>query len=67
MNEKQKEWTNRHCNELKIYLEQFSVLTDRQNEAVSGYIDVIVSLSKGNAEVRDALFDVFEEYQKKRR
>ena len=63
MNEEQKKWTNAHCKELKIYLEQSGSLTDAQSEVVIGYIDVIVALSKGNEEVRNALFDVIEPYQ----
>ena len=65
MNDKQREWTVRHCNELKAYLDQMQVLTDEISEAVVGYINVIVSLSKGNDEVRNALFDLIEPYQRK--
>ena len=65
MNEEQKRWTDRHCKELKIYLEQHPRLTDAQSEAVIGYIEVIVALSKDNAEVRSALFDLIEPYQKR--
>ena len=65
MNEKQKEWTNRHCNELKAYLDQHPISDSSNAEAVSGYINVIVALSKENREVRAVLFDVIEPFQKR--
>ena len=65
MNEEQKRWTDRHCKELKMYLEQCPGLTDAQSESAVGYIEVIVALSKGNVEVRNALFNTVDPYQKR--
>lgn len=60
MNEEQKKWTKRHCDELYLYLKDQPVLSDDVSEAATGYVKVIVALSKDNAEVRSALFDVLE-------
>lgn len=63
MNEKQKNWIENHCKELRTFLES-EILTDDTASAAIGYAQVIVSLAKGNTEVRSALFDVLEEFDK---
>lgn len=65
MNEKQKNWIENHCNELKTYLSSHVNLTDNEFAAAVGYVEVVVSLAKGNAEVRSALFDVLEEFDRR--
>ena len=69
MNDKQWKWTKARCNELGIYLKTNSPLSQGQWDSVGGYIEIIVSLSGSskeiNAEVRSALFDVVEPYERK--
>lgn len=65
MDEKQKKWTQGKCDQLKKYIETNFPLTEEQWESVSEYISKVVDLSKGNTEVRSALFDTVEPYQKK--
>ena len=65
MNEKQMAWTKSKCNELKQYIDKHFPLSDEQWESVVNYIEKIVNLSKGSIEVRAALFDLVEPYQKK--
>lgn len=66
MNEKQQKWTNVQCNILKNYLDSIPVLTDEDAEAVAGYIKIVTKVAKGcESEVRSALFDTVEPYQKK--
>ena len=65
MNEKQLAWTQSKCSELKQYMDQHFPLSDAQWESVANYIENIVNLSKGNKEVRAALFDLIEPYQKR--
>ena len=64
MNEKQIEWTLDRCNELKDYMESHWPLSEKQWESVDKYIAEVVDLAKGNEEVRNALFDMVEPYQK---
>lgn len=66
MNEKQQEWTKDKCNRLKQYLEQENPASDEQWDSVVDYIEKIVKLAKGNTEVRSALFDVIDSYQKRK-
>lgn len=63
MNDKQKAWTQSKCGELKQYMDQHWPLSDEQWQSVADYIEKVVNLSKGNTEVRNALFDVIEPYQ----
>lgn len=65
MDAKQKEWTQKKCDQLKEYIEKNFPLSEEQWESVAEFIDKVVSLAKGNTEVRSALFDVAEPYQKK--
>lgn len=65
MDEKQKEWTQKKCDQLKEYIENHFPLSEQQWESVAEFIDKVVSLAKGNVEVRSALFDTVEPYQKK--
>lgn len=65
MNEAQKKWTEEKCNNLQEYFNQHWPLSDAQWESVADYIEKVVNLAKGNAEVRSALFDVVEVYQRK--
>ena len=66
MNEKQQVWTKTQCSILKNYLESAPVLTDEVAESVAGYIAVVSKVAKGcESEVRSALFDVVEPYQRK--
>lgn len=66
MNEKQQKWTNTQCNILKSYLDSAPVLSDKVAESVAGYITVVSKVAKGcESEVRSALFDVVEPYQRK--
>lgn len=65
MNEKQIEWTLNKCNVLIEYMEDNFPLSDEQWESVAEFIGKVVSLAKGNTEVRSALFDTVEPYQKK--
>lgn len=65
MNEEQKRWTDRQCAILKNYLDATPVLSDKVAEEVAGYIAVVSKVAKGcEAEVRSALFDTIEPYQK---
>lgn len=64
MNDKQKAWTQSKCDELKHYMDQHWPLSDEQWKSVANYIEKVVNLSKGNTEVRNALFDVIEPYQR---
>ena len=65
MDAKQQEWTQKKCGQLKEYIEKNFPLSEEQWESVAEFIGKVVSLSKGNAEVRSALFDTVEPYQKK--
>ena len=65
MNDKQKAWTQSKCGELEQYIDNHFPLSDEQWQSVADYIEKVVGLSKGNAEVRSALFDTIEQYQKK--
>lgn len=65
MNDKQRQWTQSKCDELKRYMDQHFPLSDEQWESVADYIEKVVNLAKGNVEVRSALFDVVEIYQRK--
>ena len=66
MNEKQQKWTKAQCGILKSYLESVPVLSDKVAESVAGYIAVVSMVAKGcESEVRSALFDTVEPYQKK--
>jgi hypothetical protein len=66
MNEKQQNWTKTQCNILKNYLDSILVLSDKHADAVAGYIAVVSKVAKGcESEVRSALFDVVEPYQRK--
>ena len=64
MNNKQIDWTLNRCNELKDYMESRWPLSEKQWESVSDYIEKVVDMAKGNAEVRNTLFDLVEAYQK---
>ena len=65
MNDKQIEWTLNKCDELKNYMESRWPVSEAQRSEVVDYIGKVVELSKGNAEVRNTLFDLVEAYQKK--
>ena len=66
MNDKQKAWTQSKCDGLKQYIDQYSPLSEEQWESVADYIEKVVSLAKGHEEeVRNALFDTIEPYQKR--
>lgn len=66
MNEKQRNWTKTQCAILKNYLDSVPVLSDKVAEAVAGYITVVSQVAKGcESEVRSALFDVVEPFQRK--
>lgn len=65
MNEEQKKWTQSKCSDLKQYMDQHLPLSEEQWESVAEYISKVVDLAKGNVEVRNALFDVIEPYQKR--
>ena len=65
MDVKQQEWMQKKCGQLKEYMENSFPLSDEQWESVAEFIDKVVSLAKGNKEVRSALFDTVEPYQKK--
>lgn len=65
MNERQQEWVKNHCEELRTYLKNHPNLTDEECKAATGYVSVVVSLSKDNNEVRSALFDVLEEFDRR--
>lgn len=66
MNEKQQNWTRTQCNILKIYLDSITVLADKHADEIAGYIAVVSKVAKGcETEVRSALFDTVEPYQKK--
>ena len=67
MDMQQREWTERHCNELKAYLSSHVNINEEISTAAIGYVSVIVSLAKGSDEVRNALFDVLEEFDKRSR
>lgn len=65
MNEEQKKWTQSKCDGLKQYMDQYLPLSEEQWESVADYIEKVVNLAKGNTEVRSALFDLIEPYQKR--
>jgi len=65
MDVKQQEWTQKKCDQLKEYIEKNFPLSEEQWESVAEYISKVVELAKGNTEVRSALFDTVEPYQKK--
>ena len=65
MDIKQQEWTQKKCDQLKEYIENNFPLSEEQWESVAEYISKVVELAKGNTEVRSALFDTVESYQKK--
>lgn len=65
MDAKQQKWTRDKCDQLRQYIENYFPLSEKQWESVENYIDKIVELAKGNKEVRSALFDTVEPYQKK--
>ena len=66
MNNKQQAWIDKHTSELRTYLES-SPMTDHVATAAVGYADVVVALAKGNKKVREAMFEVLEEFDKRRR
>lgn len=65
MDVKQQQWTQKKCDQIKEYIESNFPLAEEQWESVAEYIGKVVELAKGNTEVRDALFDTVEPYQKK--
>ena len=65
MNVKQQEWTQKRCDYLKGCIEKSFPLSEKQWEGVADYIAKVVEQAKGNYEVRAALFDIVEPYQKK--
>ena len=65
MDVKQQEWTQKKCDQLKEYIEKNFPLSEEQWESVAECISKVVELAKGNTEVRSALFDTVEPYQKK--
>ena len=66
MNEKQQKWINTQCAILKKFLDFIPVLTNEDADVVAGYIAVVSEVATGcEAEVRRALFDVVEPYQRK--
>lgn len=66
MDKQQKEWVKRHCDELRKFFEMNKDITDEVCEAAAGYVSVVVTLAKGNKEVQSALFDVLEEFDKRK-
>lgn len=66
MNEKQQKWINAQCAILKKFLDSIPVLTNEDADVVAGYIAVVSIVATGcESEVRNALFDVVEPYQRK--
>ena len=65
MNEKQREWTQKHCRELRDFKNLNPNISDDMYRDVTGYVNVIISLARGNKEVQSAMFDVLEEFQRK--
>ena len=65
MDAKQQKWTRDKCDQLRQYIDNYFPLSEEQWESVGNYIEKIVELAKGNKEVRSALFDTVELYQKK--
>lgn len=65
MNEKQIKWTKSKCGELEKYIKNHFPLSDEQWESVTDYVKKVVDMSNENAEVRAALFDVIEIYDRK--
>ncbi|MGN0352419.1 MAG: hypothetical protein ACI4ES_12270 [Roseburia sp.] len=62
MNEKQQQWLNDKIEFMKKQIEANWPLTEEAWEQVAEYIEKVVNLSKGNAEVRTALLRVAEHY-----
>ena len=64
MNERQREWTERHCRELRNYKALNPNMSDDMYRDIAGYVNVITSLARENKEVQSAMFDVLEEFQR---
>lgn len=66
MTPKQKAWTDKQINLIIDPIKKVGPLsmTDEQWEAVNNRIDHVIRLAKGNKEVREALFDAIEPYDK---
>jgi len=64
MDEQQKKWTKTRCDELRKFFETYPNPSDEDYENIAGHIAFVVSLAKGNKEVRSALFDVLEEFDR---
>lgn len=62
MDEKQKQWTDRHIAIMRQQIEDNLPLTDAQWDKVIETMSKIIALSKNNKEVRSALFDFIEKY-----
>ena len=66
MTPKQKQWTEKQITLIIDPIKRVGPLsmTDEQWEAVNNRIDHVIRLAKGNKEVREALFDAIEPYDK---
>ena len=70
MNEAQRKWTERKCRELDDYFCTHFPLTDKHAEEVVAWVGKIIDQAKGSkddcrAEVRQALFEVLEKWERK--
>lgn len=70
MNEKQKEWTKQKQEQLDAYIESHFPLSDEDAEHVVKWVGEIIDMAKGEKddcrdEVRRALFDVLEKWERK--
>lgn len=70
MTEKQIEWTNKKQRELDAYIESHFPLDDDTSNQIVEWIDKTVAQAKGKTsdcreEVRRALFDILEKWEKK--
>lgn len=67
MTEKQKQWLNNKLKFIQDNIEANWPLSDEQWNIVADTIEKIVNQSKGNQEVRKALHDLVELYDRKAR
>lgn len=65
MTEAQQKWVDKRILELKSTIERKWPLSQSDWNSLADTIAKIVDMAKGNAEVRRALFDFIEPYQKK--
>ena len=70
MNEAQRQWTSKKKDELEAYCSKHYPLSDQEANEVVEWIDKTVSMAKGKTsdcrdEVRHALFDVLDAWERK--